>query len=257
MELLTLPHFLELLLPYASKSPLTPLDALRMQLYITELLVDHFVDFPLLKFLSRFLTQQALDEIIEERNIEHQCGYLVCGASPRHLSRRLSHSSSGVSPLSPTFQIYNRKPSLILPNTYLSQYCCKAHYQALIFFRNQLSNELVFARENILSAPPFSMDQPLSWYENNITCLEEVLERHRQLRSQGKSLADVVNMMSGLSVSSDASSADTSELARLIEDFEIIEHENPQAQESGVESDDDADDQHFSSMSFPTSRCVA
>lgn len=215
MEQLTVPAFLPVLAPYANKDQLLPSDASRLGLTITELLLDHLVDLQLLKFLSRFLTQDAYDDIIEERNIEHQCGYITCRLLPRQLARRLSAVSE---PSANKYQIYNRKPLMILPTTYLSQYCCKEHYQALVFFRNQLSQEAVFARKDIVLSPPFTAGVG---YENAITCLEEVLAKHRELRDQGKTLTDVIAMMNGLSVSDDL--RDTSELIKLIEDFEIVE----------------------------------
>lgn len=148
--------------PYANKELLTPAEALQLSLLITELLVDDYVDYSLLKFLSRFLTQQSYDEIIEERNIEHECGYPLCNNQPKLLVRRLSLNSNGTTTAlmsdvgaSTKYQIYNRKPSIILPNTYKSQYCCKDHYQASIFYRNQLSNEAIFARKDIMVIPPF------------------------------------------------------------------------------------------------------
>ncbi|PVH17419.1 uncharacterized protein CXQ87_000304 [Candidozyma duobushaemuli] len=112
---------------------------------------------------------------------------------------------------------------MILPNTYLSQYCCKDHYQASMFYRNQLSEEAVFSRKDITVVPPFATIDG-QWYENNITCLEEVLAKHRELKEQGKTLTDVIAMMSGLSVA-DGNDKETSELAKLIEDFDIVEHE--------------------------------
>lgn len=221
MELITLQQFVFRLEPFANKDLLTPSEASRLQLIITEILVDHAADYPLLKFLSRFLNQQSYDEVIEERNIEHQCGYLVCDKSPRQLKQPRRMSGLGQEDGTGTrFQIYNRKPSMILPNTYLSQYCCKEHYQASIFYRNQLSNEAIFARKDIMNISPFP-EKPANWYENNVTCLEEVLARHRELKDEGKSLTDVITMMSGLSVNGENN--DTSELIKLIQDFEIIE----------------------------------
>lgn len=217
MEQLSVQAFLPILAPYAAKDQLLPADASRLALTITELLLDHLVDLQLLKFLSRFLTQDAYDDIIEERNIEHQCGYVTCRSLPRQMARRLSAVAE---PVATKYQIYNRKPLMILPNTYLSQYCCKEHYQALVFFRNQLSQEAVFARKDIVLVAPFT---PGFGYENTITCLEEVLAKHRELRDQGKTLTDVIAMMNGLSVSEDQ--RDTTELIRLIEDFDIVEKE--------------------------------
>lgn len=232
MELLTLESFIQHLESFANKELLTTTESIKLQLIITELLVDYYVDFKLLRFLSRFLTQQTYDEIIEERNIEHQCGYILCSNTPKQMVRRLSMNSNGITSASiqdpgasTHYQISNRKPTMILPNTYLSQYCCKEHYQALIFYRNQLSNEAIFARNNIMIIEPFPLHLP-TWYENSITCLEEVIAKHKELKQHGKSLSEVIAMMSGLSVADHETNQETNDLAKLIEDFEIVEKES-------------------------------
>lgn len=237
MEPLALESFLPYLEPFNNHELLTPLECSKLSLIIVELLVDHYVDFPLLKFLSRFLTQELYDELVEERNIEHECGYIVCNQSPKSLVRRLSMNSNAFTQASSAndpgastkYQIYNRKPSMILPNTYLSQYCCKDHYQASIFYRNQLSNEAIFSRKDIMTIPPFPMDR-MNWYENSITCLEEVIAKHKELKQHGKSISEVIAMMNGLSVSdleNNELHEETNKLIKLIEDFEIVEKEEP------------------------------
>ncbi|EMG45718.1 RTR1 RNA polymerase II subunit B1 CTD phosphatase RTR1 [Candida maltosa Xu316] len=237
MEELTLESFLPYLEPFNNHELLTPLECSKLSLLVVELLVDHYVDFKLLKFLSRFLTQQSYDELIEERNIEHECGYIMCNQSPKSLVRRLSMNSNGFTQASSIkdpgastkYQIYNRKPSMILPNTYLSQYCCKEHYQASIFYRNQLSNEAIFSRTEIMTTPPFPINK-VNWYENSITCLEEVIAKHKELKQHGKSLSEVIAMMNGLTVGDLENSEmneETNKLIKLIEDFEIVEKEDP------------------------------
>lgn len=241
METLTLEQFLPFLEPYGSSETLTPAEASQLQLKIAELILDYTVDVLLLKFLSRFLTPQSYDEALEERNIEHQCGYPVCKKLPQHKVRRLSALIPGVyapPEISTRYQIYNRKPSMILPNTYLLQYCCKEHYQASQFYRNQLSTEALFLRKNVTIVAPFSSHDP-SWYENSITCLEEIIAKHRQLREQGKTLSDVIAMMSGLSVLETENNSELQQLVELIEDFEdfeIVDHESGGSNE--VELDD-------------------
>ena len=128
---------------------------------------------------------------------------------------------------------------MILPNTYLSQYCCKEHYQASLFYRNQLSQEAVFARKDILNVSPFPADYPSTWYENGITCLEEVLAKHKELKEQGKSLSEVISMMNGLSVVDESRNNETNELIKLIEDFEIVE------KEGGLEGDGVPDESQY------------
>lgn len=229
MSTLTVESFLGQVSDLRNKENLLPSEASLLQLKIAELVLDNTIDTQLLKFLSRFLTQQSYDELVEERNIEHQCGYPLCGKLPKHKVRRPSHSG-GVMETSTRYQIWNRKPSMILPNTYLLQYCCKEHYQASLFYRNQLSQEAVFSRKNILSIPPFA-SVPGPWYENSITCLEEVLAKHRELKQQGKSLGDVIAMMNGLSVAD--GDQEVTELVKMIQDFDIIEHEG------GLEGEED------------------
>ena len=242
MELLTLELFIPMLEPYANKELLTPAESLQLTLLITELLVDNYVDFRLLKFLSRYFTQQSYDDVVEERNIEHECGYVLCNKQPKLLVRRLSSHSNGTTPasmhdtgVSTHYQISNRKPSIILPNTYLSQYCCKEHYQASIFYKNQLSNEALFARKNIMVTAPF--EGRGNYYENGITCLEEVIAKHRELKPEGKSMAEVIVMMNGLSVGEQDTSEETNRLIKMIEDFEIVEKDGDEDVEAAAEAE--------------------
>lgn len=238
METLTVEEFIKKLGPVSGKDLLTPTEASLIQLKIAELVLDYSVDLSLLKFLSRFLTPELYDELVEEKNIEHQCGYLPCGQLPKQKVRRAS-SVDGAFQTATQFRIYNRKPSMILPTTYLSQYCCKEHYQASLFYRNQLSLESLISRKGIMAIPPFSETGGV-WYENNITCLEEVLAKHRELKQQGKSLGDVIAMMNGLSVADGDN--ETAELVKLIEDFEIIENDAPEFTEPTVDSEEESTD---------------
>lgn len=243
MEPLTIAKFVPFLAGYSA--PLAPQDASRLTLAITELMVDHSVDPPLLKLLLRFLTPLSYDEITEERNIEHLCGHLVCAQLPTKLVRRLSANSNGTTtaagdPSATQFQIYRRKPAMILPNTFLSQYCCKEHYQASLFYRKQLSDEAVFARENILLVPPFSPDAPPQWYERGITLLEEVLQKHDELKHEGKSLTDVITMMNAMNLGT-SEGTDTSNLIRLLEDFDIVEKDGGLDGDSAIVDEDESD----------------
>lgn len=221
---LTLDTFIPMLSRFPHEELLDPVDSQKLQLLTIELLVDHTVDLPLLKYLSRFLTPALYDDLVEERNIEHVCGYITCDRLPK--SRRLLLDHGHIAGAGgDDFQIYARKPLIILPNTYLSQYCCKQHYQSLVFFRNQLSEEAIFARANIMVAPPFPKEMPLFWYENGITCLEEILARQRQ--DPLLSLSEVISKMAGLHVD-DEEDPGTNKLIDMIHDFEIVEKENPQ-----------------------------
>lgn len=241
MPPLTLTQFVPMLARYPHDEFLDPGQALGLLLLLVELLVDNTVEYPLLKYLSRFLLPDLYDSVVEERQIEHNCGYIICSNKPkaRRASVHLLLPPNG-------FQIYARKPLIILPNTYSLQYCCKEHYQALTFYRNQLLEEAVFSRANIMVAPPFPEDYPAYWYENGITCLEEVLERHRQ--DTNKLLSEIIAQLAGLKVDDSNGHQQplpahdpTNKLIELINNFEIVEHENPQPDLGNKEEEDEED----------------
>ena len=103
--------------------------------------------------------------------------------------------------------------------------------------------------------PPFQGGR--NWYENSITLLEEVIAKHKELKQEGKTMAEVVAMMNGLSVTGDEMNEDTNQLIKLIEDFEIVEKEVDHQQviegkipEQAIESDggDVDDDDEDSSL---------
>lgn len=233
MATLSIDEFMTQMAQFANKEMLSPGEALQLSLKIAELVLDNSVDISVLKLMSRFLTQSSYDELVEERNIEHQCGYPLCDKSPQQRVRR-KLLLNGMVETSTRYQIWNRKPSMILPTTYLSQYCCKVHYQASMFYRNQLSTESLFTRKDILVVPPFQ----IHGYENAISTLEEVLQKHQELKDHGKSLSDVIAMMNGLNMGDEGESKDTHELVKLIEDFGIVENEG------GLNGDEDNDNRN-------------
>lgn len=235
MESLTIDRVTQYLLPFANKEILTPGEATRLCLILTELLVEHTVDVPLMKFLSRFFTQEIYEDIIEERNIEHLCGYLLCDQKPRGKLGLFKFDGKNIVVDDPRrFNQYERdvyKKKLLWPRIYISSFCNRDHYRASLFYRNQLSDEAIFARKDIMIAPPFPSQYPDRWYEKNIICLEEVLAKHDELKEEGKTLSEVVSMMSGLEVSEEKEK-ETDDLVKLIKDLEIVE------KEGGVFGDD-------------------
>ncbi|KAG7193870.1 uncharacterized protein KQ657_005068 [Scheffersomyces spartinae] len=106
---------------------------------------------------------------------------------------------------------------------------------------SQLSGEALFARKDITIAPPFPQYYPLTWYENGITSLEDVIAKHKELKQQGVLLSEVVAMMSGLSVLDGLEMPkETSELVQMLEEFQIVEKEGGLVDEQ----DEDDDDNH-------------
>ncbi|CAI5760564.1 unnamed protein product [Candida verbasci] len=217
MASLTLNDFISQLSDYHGKETMTSKESSNLQIIIVELLIDNTIsDFKLFKFLSRYLTLQFYNEIIEERNIEHKCGYFMC-----------NNTNSN--------QLYNRKPSMVLPMTWKNKYCCKEHYQSSIFYEKQLGNEMIMLRDGIFTTEPFPENKPL-YYENNITCLEEIINEQNKT---GKSLSEIIELMSGLTIEK---KDNTGELIKLVEDFELVE-KNPEEEE--VEEEEEENEEYI------------
>ena len=61
--------------------------------------------------------------------------------------------------------------------------------------------------------------------------MEEVIAKHKELKQYGKSISEVIAMMNGLTVSDLNNNSElndeTNQLIKLIEDFEIVENNEP------------------------------
>ncbi|ODQ67772.1 hypothetical protein NADFUDRAFT_48442 [Nadsonia fulvescens var. elongata DSM 6958] len=210
----TLAKFTSSLAPFQREGLLSAKECNQLILDLVELMADG-VDLPFLKFASRFLTPQDYDEIIDERNIIHHCGYPVCNNDPKGV--RQAHQIN-----------YRPNIGLVLPSTYLSKYCTKEHYQASVFYRSQLSDEALFQRRHVTVIP-----YGKSEWEQNVTLLEEL----QYGISQHKSLKQIVDEFKTLSmtekpndrnnsVSWPVSEDDVSSLGRKIEAINIQERIN-------------------------------
>ncbi|ODQ82124.1 hypothetical protein BABINDRAFT_17037, partial [Babjeviella inositovora NRRL Y-12698] len=189
-----------------SSLALTPPQASLMTLTLIEELAENHAAPDVAKLLVRFLTPEAYQEIVQERTINHICGYILCGNQPK---------DSNNSP-----QINFRRPSIILPNTYYSSYCCKLHYQSSLFYEKQLSPEALFARTLEILEKPYGECA----YERDFKLLDDLISRSEELHSGNEKLVDLIQSIHDLKIDGKKND-DELQLAGLLRDFHIVEKE--------------------------------
>lgn len=131
-----------------------------------------------LKYVSRFITKDDYNDIVDERNILHLCGYPLCNRDPKGIKQ--------------PHQINYRRPSVVLPATYLSKYCTREHYQASLFYQAQLSDISVASRPDI-TLIPFGASN----YELQIALIDEV---QHIAATQNRAVSDVIGTFKSLSL---------------------------------------------------------
>lgn len=169
--------FWQLLEPYRKPGLLSPMEGNNILLILVELMVEG-VEPDMLKMASRFLRPDEYEDILEERNILHLCGYPLCNSDPKGIKRE--------------HQINWRRPTMILPSTYLSRFCTREHYQASEFYQKQLSDVPIFSRPDVACLPYGACE-----YEIQTALLEEVTEI---ANNSNKSMKEVIEHFKSLSL---------------------------------------------------------
>lgn len=121
------------------------------------ILATEQIDAGALRFLARFFTPQDYNELIEERTIIHLCGYPLC-------SNSILNGMGSV-----------RKSHTMTAFPWSGNYCSSRCFKASVFYREQLSSEVLVTRRDVAYAPYGTMK-----YENNILILNEVEHYARQ-----------------------------------------------------------------------------
>lgn len=218
-QTITVEQFHELVGAVVRHPLLTPKEANQLTFRITELLMAHNCDSRLLRLLARYLSRKAYEEIVEERVIEHYCGYPLCKFKDDKKIKDIE-----INPL---------VKSLRMPKYYNSRYCGKNHFLCSEFYKNQLGVDALFMRVN-LDNPWFSHGS----VESEIILLDEYLA----MRDQGAHTGDlntVISMLRDLNVNhTETASAnkagasdvrkETEILIKKFEEFKVIEHEGLQ-----------------------------
>jgi hypothetical protein len=155
-------------------------DAEQVTLIVVEQLADG-CERDALKYVSRFLTKDDWNDVVDERNILHRCGYPLCNKDPKGIKQ--------------PHQINYRRPSVVLPATYLSKYCTREHYQASLFYQAQLSDISVASRPDVTLIP-----YGASQYELQMALIDEV---QHIAATQNMAVSDVIGTFKSLSLAPD------------------------------------------------------
>lgn len=214
---MTLEKFHDFMLPILNKPMLTPKEANQLTYHLTEMLMVNNCEPRVLRVLARYLSKKAYDDIVEERIIEHHCGYPICKFSD---SKKIKD-----------MQVNSLVKSLKMPRYYNSRFCCKNHYLCSEFYRNQLSSEALFMRIN-LDKPWMSDDS----VENDIVLLDDYIN----IKEKGVMVDDlntVIEMLRHMNVEdshakSSNKTTNTQELIDHLETFKVVEHEGKQKSET-------------------------
>ncbi|ONH71274.1 RNA polymerase II subunit B1 CTD phosphatase RTR1 [Pichia kudriavzevii] len=131
MTTVTVDDFKRLIHPLETHPLLTPKEANNLTYQIIELLMDKPCTSQLLQLLARYLTPQAYDALVEERIINHHCGYPLC-----------PYSSSSIH----DGEVNTVAKRLNMRAYYKTRYCSKRHYQCSEVFKRQLNSDALFMR---------------------------------------------------------------------------------------------------------------
>lgn len=204
----TIEKFHELLLPVLHRPILTPKEANQLTFHLTELLMINNCEPKVLRILARYLSKKSYEDIIEERIIEHFCGYPLCKYNdPKKIK---------------DMQMNSLVKSLKMPRYYNSRFCCKNHYLCSEFYKNQLSFEALFMRID-LNKPWFAEDT----VENEVVLLETYID----MKKDGvdvDGLNNVIEMLRRMNVEDSGSGTKTQELIEEFENFKVVEHTGTQ-----------------------------
>lgn len=157
-DMKTAAEFENLIGPYKGKATLMPRECNKLLFELIEFTMVDNIDKLVLKVLSRYLTMKTYEEIVDERNNEHYCGYPLCNVRDEKKIR---------------YQEMNTVvKKLKLPKYYNSRFCCKQHYLSSEFYKFQLDEEVLFMRDHLdveFLSPESS--------ESKIVLLDEYLQK--------------------------------------------------------------------------------
>ncbi|KAL6945410.1 hypothetical protein ACO0QE_002862 [Hanseniaspora vineae] len=161
-----------------------------------------------LQKMGLLLTKKSYMDLIDERNINKKCGYPLCPSQVNRVTDLYSRKNSIMS-----------KSNITNPYAYLTQYCSKWHSQCSQFYHIQLSDEALFSR----------IGEHLKIYEDeneytDVELLEDMMEKNNR-----KDIVDLVSNLQQLRLSGDSEvNIETEQLAEMMEDFKIVEHNDPE-----------------------------
>lgn len=211
---------------------------------LTLLCDSHVSDPKTLKYLARFLTPEAYDDLIEERNINNLCGYPLCRKPPERNKNDKSYHTSR-SDVAHSYTVSHQHDAIIQrflwennPYAYLSKYCSKVHYRSSQLYQIQLSDEALFARTGIHLLNN-TLRQDVNENEYSIMLYEDLLREKAESDGHETDIKAVIKGIKKLGFQdngdSNANSIQNSEESRILEeqlskwleDIKIVEDQNP------------------------------
>ncbi|KAI0463143.1 hypothetical protein LJB42_003162 [Komagataella kurtzmanii] len=206
----------DLLSSFHSRSLLTPPEANKLTLTLLECLTENYTDITTLRFLSRFLTKDAYRELTKERIITHTCGYPTCSKHSAKIKDR--HYTN----------------HLELPNTFTNSYCSRFHYQCSEFYLNQLSNEALFGRKDVMTLP-YNDERS---YESKMIMLEDIISNPNVVDSD--KMDDMIRSMGDINIKDDKK-VSPEDWMEMFEDIKIVENQNPKKEGDFEQTEDNKD----------------
>lgn len=228
--------------PFQNHRQLSMKESETLTLELLALLCDDHVDSgATLKYTARLITPDTYDDLIEERNLNHLCGYPLCHRPPerhsQHSDLTVHHGSTGIMASQHNDAIIKRFLWENNPYAYLSKFCSKFHFRCSQFYQVQLSEEALFSRTGIhlindkleKNGAVTSGVSHLEQY--NVTLFEDLL-REKSSEEDIKSLIVGLKKL-GLHTSSsgEAENAEDKlledELSQWLGEIKIVEESNP------------------------------
>lgn len=195
---------LTILKPYEKHKQLSINESESLLLDLLELLSQTYCkNKQTLKYIGKFLTKKTYNYLIEERNLNKQCGYPSCQKTQARVRDLYSNH---------TATEFLRQHN---PYDYLTRFCSKFHHMCSKVYELQLSDESLFGREGV-HLKDFNP-------KNEITLLEELAVNDYDITQAIQQITALhivpQNLEDGSGIEKD--------LLDGLSDMKIIENENP------------------------------
>ncbi|SMN21701.1 similar to Saccharomyces cerevisiae YER139C RTR1 CTD phosphatase [Maudiozyma saulgeensis] len=230
----------EVLKPFQNHRQLSIKESETLTLDLLALLCDDEIENGnTLKYLAKLITPTTYDDLIEERNLNHLCGYPLCNRPPErnvhHSESTLHHGNTGVMSSHQNDAIIKRFLWENNPYAYLSKFCSKFHFRCSQFYQVQLDENALFSRTGIHLINDTLKNKENNENENENTAYQVTL--FEDLLREKSTEEDVKSLIIGLKkLGLHNSSGETElsedklledELSQWLSDIKIVENNNP------------------------------
>lgn len=228
----------EVLKPFQNHRQLSIKESETLTLELLALLCDDEVDNgTTLKYLAKLITPTTYDDLIEERNLNHLCGYPMCGRAPeRNVQENIAslhHGNSGVMSSHHNDALIKKFLWENNPYAYLSKFCSKFHFRCSQFYQVQLNENALFSRtgihlinDTLKSKTPSNVESD----EYQVTLFEDLL-REKTSEEDVRSLIVGLKKLGLHNTTEETANKEDKlledELSQWLSDIKIVENANP------------------------------